>query len=86
MEEDKGEGQRQEKIRSRTRSLRMRCLKGRGCEEEGGKVRKIRRHIEMKKRLEKTWIMMMEEQHEMDEKQENAEQESKETGRGESKR
>lgn len=52
----------------------------------GGKVRKIRRHIEMKKRLEKTGIMMMEEQHEMDEKQEKAEQESKETGRGESKR
>lgn len=86
MEEDKGEGQRQEKMRSRTRSLRMRCLKGRGCEEEGEKVRKIRRHIEMKKRLEKTGIMMMEEQHEMDEKQEKAEEESKETGRGKSKR
>lgn len=30
--------------------------------------------------------MMMEEQHEMDEKQEKAEEESKETGRGKSKR
>lgn len=32
-------------------------------------MRKIRRHVEMKQRLEKTWIMIMEEQQKMDEKQ-----------------